>query len=226
MKEQGWVDSTDAQAMMRVLRPYHVAKFGAEFPISDRKFRLFVCAASRIKRQLDAAMGNDLRDEHASALARAEAWADSGVKPEIRAGDGGWYAMHNDPHVAAKIVAGWSSVQPQTAVILRDIIGNPFRPPPELRAFGGLMRVGWLNDTVASIAQAAYDERDDRGLLDPATVAVLADALEDAGCDNPWLIGHLRGHYVSGDGSRVLAHYRDWPHVRGCWAVDLILGKS
>jgi hypothetical protein len=39
----------------------------------------------------------------------------------------------------------------------------------------------------------------------------LADALEEAGCDSADLLGHLRG---------------PGPHVRGCWAVDLILGKS
>ncbi|HKB40626.1 MAG TPA: hypothetical protein VKD72_29640, partial [Gemmataceae bacterium] len=45
----------------------------------------------------------------------------------------------------------------------------------------------------------------------PARLAVLADALEDAGCSDADLLSHLRG---SG------------PHVRGCWAVDLILGKQ
>jgi hypothetical protein len=40
---------------------------------------------------------------------------------------------------------------------------------------------------------------------------VLADALEGAGCDNPDLLGHLRG---------------PGPHVRGCWALDLLLGKA
>jgi hypothetical protein len=37
-----------------------------------------------------------------------------------------------------------------------------------------------------------------------------ADALEDAGCTDADLLGHLHG---------------PWPHVRGCWAVDLVLGK-
>jgi hypothetical protein len=40
---------------------------------------------------------------------------------------------------------------------------------------------------------------------------ILADALEDAGCDNADILGHLRG---------------PGPHVRGCWALDLVLGKS
>jgi hypothetical protein len=40
---------------------------------------------------------------------------------------------------------------------------------------------------------------------------ILADALEDAGCDSAKVLAHLRG---------------EGPHVRGCWAVDLILGKT
>jgi hypothetical protein len=40
---------------------------------------------------------------------------------------------------------------------------------------------------------------------------ILADALEDVGCTDAELLGHLRGPV---------------PHVRGCWAVDLVLGKS
>ena len=47
--------------------------------------------------------------------------------------------------------------------------------------------------------------------LDPDRLAVLADALEEAGCDNADLLSHLRG---------------PGPHVRGCWALDLLLGKE
>jgi hypothetical protein len=49
------------------------------------------------------------------------------------------------------------------------------------------------------------------GTLDPARLTVLADALEDAGCTDADLLGHLRS---------------PGPHVRGCWAVDLVLGKE
>jgi hypothetical protein len=57
-----------------------------------------------------------------------------------------------------------------------------------------------------------YEERQmPAGTLDNARLAVLADALEEAGCSDADLIGHLRG---------------PGPHVRGCWPVDLCLGKS
>jgi len=65
---------------------------------------------------------------------------------------------------------------------------------------------------VVALAQAAYDERElPAGTLDLARLAVLADALEEAGCTAQTILDHLRG---------------PGPHVRGCWAVDLILGKE
>jgi hypothetical protein len=88
--------------------------------------------------------------------------------------------------------------------LLRDIFGNPFRPVTVSPA--------WQSPTIVALAQAAYDERDlPAGTLDPARLAVLADALEEAGCTEQTLLDHLRG---------------PGPHVRGCWAVDLVLGKS
>jgi hypothetical protein len=72
--------------------------------------------------------------------------------------------------------------------------------------------LAWGDGTVPRIAQAIYDERRlPEGTLDNARLAVLADALLDAGCDDEDLIQHCR---------------EPGPHVRGCWAVDLILGKQ
>jgi hypothetical protein len=65
---------------------------------------------------------------------------------------------------------------------------------------------------VVRLAQAAYEERHlPAGTLDDGRLAVLADALEEAGCTDTDIVGHLRG---------------PGPHVRGCWPVDLCLGKS
>jgi hypothetical protein len=64
---------------------------------------------------------------------------------------------------------------------------------------------------VRTLARAAYEERIlPAGTLDPARLALLADALEDAGCDHDDLLSHLRS---------------PGPHVRGCWALNLVLGK-
>jgi hypothetical protein len=92
--------------------------------------------------------------------------------------------------------------------LLRDILGNPFRPsPPLLPAV-----LAWNDRTISRLAQAIYDERKlPEGTLDNSRLAILADALLDAGCDDEALIQHCRS---------------EGPHVRGCWAVDLILAKS
>lgn len=91
------------------------------------------------------------------------------------------------------------------ATLLREVIG----PVPGRRK---RFKKIWRSDTVLRLALAAYETRAKRsGHLDPACLAVLADALEDAGCADTELLNHLR---------------RPGVHVRGCWAVDLVLGKS
>jgi hypothetical protein len=84
--------------------------------------------------------------------------------------------------------------------LLRDIFGNPFRPVALDPAW-----LQWNDGTVRKMAQAIYDDRAfDR-------LPALADALEEAGCANRDLLDHCRS---GGE------------HVRGCWAVDLLLGKE
>lgn len=88
--------------------------------------------------------------------------------------------------------------------LLRDIIGNPFRPIS--------INSAWQTPTVLSLAQAADDNRNlPSGTLDNARLAVLADALEDSNCDNADILNHCR---------------HTGEHVRGCWALDAILGKE
>jgi hypothetical protein len=85
-----------------------------------------------------------------------------------------------------------------------DIFGNPFRPVS--------FKADWLTPTVANLARASYEERiRPSGELDTARLGILADALEEAGCDNADILTHVRS-----PGS----------HVRGCWVVDLLLGKG
>jgi hypothetical protein len=80
---------------------------------------------------------------------------------------------------------------------LRCVFGNPFRPVAA--------DPSWLTPTVVALAYAIYADRAfDR-------MPVLADALEEAGCDHHDVLAHCRG---------------DGPHVRGCWVVDLVIGKS
>jgi hypothetical protein len=82
--------------------------------------------------------------------------------------------------------------------LLRELFGNPFRPV----AFDP----SWRTDTAVALARQMYDSRDF------GAMPILADALQDAGCED----------------EQVLSHCRDAtaPHVRGCWVVDLVLGKA
>lgn len=103
---------------------------------------------------------------------------------------------------AARLVASRDETATQAA-LLRDVIGNPFRPVG--------FRDEWRTGNVAALAQTAYADRQlPSGELNRTCLAVLADALEDAGCADAEMLAHLRSA---------------GPHVRGCWAVDLILGK-
>jgi hypothetical protein len=90
------------------------------------------------------------------------------------------------------------------AGLVRCVFGNPFRPVA--------LDAAWLPPTVKALAQAAYQERAlPSGGLDLPRLQVLADALEEAGCPETALLDHLRG---------------PGPHVRGCWAVDVVLGRK
>jgi hypothetical protein len=92
----------------------------------------------------------------------------------------------------------------ELASLLCDIVGNPFRPVT--------LDLAWLTLPVLAIAKAAYDERRlPSGYLDTTRLAILADAMEEASCSEKRILDHLRG---SG------------PHTRGCWVVDLLLGKE
>ena len=90
------------------------------------------------------------------------------------------------------------------AALLLEILGNPFRPVTA--------RATWRTLTVRALAHSAYQNRAPRtGHLDPTALAILADALEEADCTESALLDHLRS---------------PGPHVRGCWALDVVLENS
>jgi hypothetical protein len=97
----------------------------------------------------------------------------------------------------------WRSAEPAAqADILRDLYGSLFRACN--------IEFASLTPIIKALAQAAGGERIlPSGQLDLARLAVLADALEEAGCTDAAILDHLPG-----------------PHVRGCWAVDALLGKK
>ncbi len=95
--------------------------------------------------------------------------------------------------------------------VLRDIFGNPFRPV----AFDPR----WRTDTAVGIAQQMYDARDFNAM------PILADALQDAGCEHADILNHCRNNQEFGPVGGVSSG-PNATHVRGCWVVDLVLGKS
>jgi hypothetical protein len=108
------------------------------------------------------------------------------------------------------------------AALLRDIVGNPFRPAGADRS--------WLMPEIVYLAEATYEEMNSANRLARSLelwwkqdypegqagaladeMAQLADTLERAGCTDLDILAHCRG---------------PGPHVRGCWVVDLLLGKE
>ena len=229
MTESEWLACTDPQQILEFVRDR----------ASDRKRRLFTCACCRrvwealtdersrsaveaAERYADGLAG---REELAAQAEAAEAPAAAGASARAREA-----VVSPVPHVTqaalaatgeraeptmradATIWAAWATSEAtrvpgqerrHQCALLRDLV-NPFRPvTPE---------PAWSTPQVVALAQAAYEQRElPAGTLDTARLAVLADALEDAGCDQADLLTHLRG---------------PGPHVRGCWAVDLLLGKG
>ena len=100
--------------------------------------------------------------------------------------------------VASYRIGTRKAEQALQARFLRDVFGNPFRPmvfAPE-----------WRTDTAVALAQQMYDSREF------GAMPILADALQDAGCDSESVLNHCR------DAKQL--------HVRGCWVIDLVLGMK
>jgi hypothetical protein len=212
MTEEGWLTGTDPTEMLAFLR--------SRCPFSVRKATLLMAAACRLLPGLMANEGSLL------AVGAAEEVADGGKAP---ARPGNWRALFAElaegvtPSSTDRLLGSltrWPEdlvPLPETVTarragqsdLLRDVFGNPFRPPPVLAT----SLLGWHDGLVVRLAQAAY-----KGLLlpsghlDPARLSVLADALEEAGCGDHEVLTHLR------EQGKV--------HVRGCFVVDLLLGKS
>jgi hypothetical protein len=215
MTEAEWLACDDPQRMLaflrgqasaRKLRLFAVACCRRVWPLlTDVRARTVVEAAeafadglttkaelararrgAREARGHGTATGLDFRSPEWSASWAAEIAANVNAYPEA--------GLHAE-EAAQRASPGPASLQ---LSCLREVFGpTPFRPVR--------LGVASLPPAPAAMARTSYETRDFTGL------PILADALEDAGCAEADLLGHLRS---------------PGPHVRGCWALDLILGKS
>jgi hypothetical protein len=186
--------------------------------VSERRLRLFACGCCRLL--------CDVMNEASRDFVRvAELFADGRVKPDVadrwrarvESDDRSLDALLGVSHFSAAPIAQAAVQRDRSALVatfveaeggtrgegrhkigvFRDVIGNLFRPVgPDPR---------WRTSAAIDLARTMYDSRDF------AAMPILADALEEAGCDDAEVLAHCRG---------------DGPHVRGCWVVDLVLGKA
>jgi hypothetical protein len=248
MNEEQWLAGTDPQRMLqflggttsdRKLRLFSLACYGrVARHVRDARSRAAAAFAAAhaeagvaYRRGLPAVRERASRawqDADAAVLRSRNGRGYSKAVAACRAADVARYTVHGDARyaaghcsLAACMTAGYSSGPARRggvpvayelaydsesaalADLLRDIF-NPFRPASVSPAC--------LTPQVVALAQAAYEERDlPSGHLAADRLAVLADGLQDAGCEDAELLRHLRGGGV---------------HVRGCWGVDVVLGRA
>jgi hypothetical protein len=246
--EQQWLACTDPMPMLEFLR--------TSGKLTDRKARLFAVACCRqVWTSLPdeaARTAVEVAERFADGLASrrelARAWSGTGWTVDV-ARTSSWYATRAgwrrvawnaacntsdamaDYHARssrmtapatsdsanpavevlrryADFSAGRKRARAHQAEMLRDLIGPlPFRPVAVTQSW-----LTWNGDIVVRLAEAAYQNRRmPAGDLDGAALAVLADASEEAGCGDEAILRHLRGA---------------GPHLRGCWAVDLLTGRA
>jgi hypothetical protein len=233
MTEAEWLACTDPRAMLKYLTGR------ADHDPLDGRFLLF--AAASVRQQWQWLLDGRSRAAVAAAEGYVEGWVDevdfdhaqkraeeaydeaeeNASEGEQEAGflirygsyaafcltfcgpDDAWFAA--DDHAGNHLPhSQHAAFKPAQVALARCIFGNPFRSI----AFDP----SWLTPLVASLAEAAHDERrEPEGTLDVERMAILADALEDAGCTEPVILEHLRG---------------PGPHVWGCWVLGLLLPEE
>ena len=219
MTETAWTLGTDPRAMLE-----HVRQIPRVGRAKGRKHFLLAVACGRL-------VWSRITDERMRRVVRwAEAFADDNQDPNewaeivaiaqhvfenaYEAGGGrdqpitGDFAIALATHRLTQKIPlfaasaflhasqGADGRNPTGAATIRDIFGNPFRPV----AFDP----SWRTSTVIALARQIYASGDF------SAMPILADALQDAGCNSPDVLDHCRSSE---------------PHARGCWCLDLLLGE-
>ena len=202
MTEAEWLVCDDPTAMLKGIRGRS----------SQRQRRLFACACCRLIWHLIpsaelkhvVAVSESVADETATDTER-EAAVSQAIPPDAlrHAAMGAvMYASYHDASpgncigAASCVYESDPDMRVTSVNVVRCVFGNSFRPFP--------CSPLWRTDTVRILANQMYESRDF------SAMPILADALQDAGCEISNILDHCRG---------------PGPHVRGCWVVDLVLGK-
>lgn len=219
MDEEQWLNSTDPHAMLNWVFP----------STSERKLRLFALACCRRVEHLLTRPGSReaveflrAHAEHGLArrkgVVRARQQALEALNESMKAvrSTGGrevsaayvtLVALEPSSTYAADFAAlnaaialarSWTDCA-ELAHLLREVIGNPFRSVA--------VDAAWVAQNEAAVSRIGRSICEEEAF---DQTPVLADALEDAGCTEEAILSHLRSA---------------GPHVRGCWAIDLLLGR-
>ena len=209
MTEAEWL-TTNPPPLLWFLKERHPGKQRLAF---NRKARLFGCACCRRVWHLLGAKDREkveVAERYADGLVTRRDWEAArkrraippwALDPAARAAAAASSALHREAYLAAIEAAGWSGNlpgKPAQVHLFHDIFPNPFRPVE--------FSSDWRTDTALSLARQMLETGDF------SAMPILADALQDAGCDSADVLDHCR------DTAQV--------HVRGCWVVDLVLGKE
>jgi hypothetical protein len=95
------------------------------------------------------------------------------------------------------VLVAWAEARKGTCGLLREVFGNPFRCPA--------LAPSWRTSTTTALVRQMYESRDF------SAMPILADALQDAGCDAEEILAHCRGEDL---------------HHRGCWVIDLLIDRG
>jgi hypothetical protein len=194
-----------------------------EFPRYRRKWQLVVHACSvAIPVLARHERFAPVLDELLTAVDEGQPTGSSAIHLPTRAAAIGWHPReHGDEEFLVALVIGaayetrdpywvtdvllralWDHVGEgeigRHCAIVREVFSNPFRPVTFSPA--------WRTDTAVSLARTMYESREF------GAMPILADVLQDAGCDSDDILNHCRDASLT--------------HVRGCWVIDLVLGKG
>jgi hypothetical protein len=196
MTEAEWLTCDEPQRLFGLI----------ERKASQRKCVLFSVACHQLPPAYDPSFPNALKKQ-AGKFTAAVDFADGRIDvAEVRRL---WLRQGEDrslPERGREWASAWACqtvwdfedpFESDVAGLVREVFGNPFRPTSASPA--------WRTPDVLSLANGIYEDRAfDR-------LPILADALQEAGCEDTEVLGHCRGN---------------GRHVRGCWVIDLLLGKE